>query len=381
MRIGIMLRAFDEQGGVGVYTRNVVRELLEIDRGNQYVLLYRNPANLGLYGGLENVEETVVRGANNFVWDQISVPLACWRHQLDLVFHPKFTVPLLAPCRAAMVVHGADWFIPEQARFYGRWDVRYVRAVMPHYFRKSSVVLSVSKLTTENFRRVLGLPPEKIRTVYFGPARHFRRILDPVELAAVRERYALPERFLLSLSKRRGDARKNLDQLLLAYERYHGESDRPLPLVVGGKDCEQFRGEYRIPDDGWGRDVRFPGWVDQEDLPAIYTLAELFLYPSRLEAFPIPLTEAMACGTPIVTSDANGLREIAGDSAVLVDPEDPRAIARGIARVLGDPDLRASLSAKGLARVERFSWERCGRETLEILEGLGRGDATAATPS
>ena len=374
-----MLRSFDEKGGVGVYARNVVRELLDLDARNDYVLFYRDPANLGSYAARPNVEEKVVRGANNFVWDQIAIPLACWRSDLDLVFHPKFTVPLLAPCKAAMVVHGADWFIPEQARFYGRWDVRYVRMAMPLYFRRASVVLSVSELTTQNFRRVLGVPPQKIRTVYFGPARHFARVDDPAELAAVRERYRLPVRYLLSLSKPLGDERKNLDQLLRAYARYHASGERPLPLVIGGRDCERFRVQYGIPAQGYGRDILFPGWIDQADLPAVYTGADLFVYPSRLEAFPIPLTEAMACGTPIVTSDANGLREIAGDAALLVDPEDPEAIAGAIARVLADSGLRASLSARGLERVQRFSWERCARETLTILEGLAPGQQRAAT--
>ena len=379
MRIGIMLRSLDEKGGVGVYTRNVVRELLDLDEHNRYVLFYRDPANLGRYAARPNVEERVIRGANNFVWDQIAIPIACWRSRLDVVFHPKFSVPLLAPCRAAMVVHGADWFIPEQARFYGRWDVRYIRTAMPLYFRRAGVVLSVSRLTTENFRRVLRIPAEKIHTVYFGPARHFRRIEDGEGLEAARARYRLPERFLLTLTKARGgDTRKNLDQLLLGYARYHAEAERPVPLVIGGEDCERFRAQYQIPRDGFGRDIHFPGWIEQKDLPAIYTLADLFVYPSRLEAFPIPLTEAMACGTPIVTSDANGLREIAGDAAVLVDPEDPAAIAEAIARVLSDADLRASLAARGLERVKGFSWDRCARDTLSILEALAN-DASTAT--
>jgi glycosyltransferase involved in cell wall biosynthesis len=379
MRIGVMLRAFDEKGGVGVYARNVVRELLDLDRRNHYVLFYRDPANLGSHAARPNVEERVVRGANNLVWDQIRIPIACWRSRLDLVFHPKFTVPLFAPCRAAMVVHGADWFIPDQARFYGWWDVRYIRTAMPLYFRRAGVILSVSAMTTENFRKVLRVPPGKIRTVYFGPARHFRRIEDGATIEATRARYALPERFILTLCKPLGDRRKNLDQLLRAYERYHGSAERPLPLVVGGRDCDRFRSEYRIPEAGYGRDILFPGWIEQEDLPAIYSLAELFVYPSRLEAFPIPLTEAMACGTPIVTSDANGLREIAGEAAVLVDPEDPDAIASAMADVLADGQLRVSLSERGLARVKRFSWERCARETLAILEELGARGAGPAS--
>jgi glycosyltransferase involved in cell wall biosynthesis len=133
---------------------------------------------------------------------------------------------------------------------------------------------------------------------------------------------------------------------------------------------DQFRSEYGIPDDGWGRDVRFPGWLDQQDLPAIYSQADLYLYASNLEAFPIPLTEAMACGTPIVTSNVNGLDEIAGDAAVQVDPTDPGAIAAAIERVLADPGAQAELQRKGLERSRMFDWEKCAQKTLAILESV-----------
>ncbi len=124
MRIGMMLRALDEKGGVGVYTRNLVEELLRVDRNNEYVFFYRDRSNLGRYSEAENVKEIRVRGPNKAIWDQLAVPLVCWREKIDVVFHPKFTAPLLAPCKAIMVVHGADWFIPDQARFYSRLDVR-----------------------------------------------------------------------------------------------------------------------------------------------------------------------------------------------------------------------------------------------------------------
>jgi glycosyltransferase involved in cell wall biosynthesis len=251
---------------------------------------------------------------------------------------------------------------------------------MPAYFAKAAVVLSVSELTTENFRRVLRLRPEKIRTVYFGPARDFRPIEEPAALEAVRARYGLPERFVLTLTKRGGDGRKNLGTLLEAYARYHALETDPYKLVVGGKDCQLFRSEYGIPQDGYGRDILFPGWLDQKDLPAIYSLAGLYLYPSRLEAFPIPITEAMACGAPIVTSDANGLREIAGDAALFVDPEDPDAIAAAVGRVLRDTSLRTSLVARGFEQGKRFSWEKCARETLAILEDFAP-EAGGAAPA
>ena len=370
MRIGIMLRAFDEKGGISVYASNIVTELLRLGGHHHFVLYYRNQAHLGRFAGCAGVTERVIRGRNKAVWDQIAIPLACRRDRVDVLFHPKFTAPLLAPCPVVMTVHGADWFIPEQAGYYSRLDVQYIRAVMPLYFKKCAAVISVSQLTTDNFNRALRLPPDKIKTIYFAPARHFRRITDRARLQAVKAKYQLPDRFTLTLTKRLGDGRKNLQQIFKAYAHYHQQTADPRQLVVGGKDCYLFKAEYGIPDDGYGADILFPNWIDQQDLPAVYSLADLFLYPSNLEAFPIPLTEAMACGTPIVTSNVNGLEEIAGDAAVLVDPGDFVAIANALCHVLSESELQARLSKKGLARAAQFTWDKCAQDTMTLLENL-----------
>lgn len=375
MRIGVMLRALDEKGGIGVYAANIVEELLSFDRKNQYVLFYREAGNVGRFSRYENVTERVLRAPHKAIWDQVAVPLACVRDGIEVLFHPKFTVPLLAPCKAVMVVHGADWFMPDQARFYGRWDVAYMRLVMPWYFRKAARVLSVSELTTENFRRVLRGSAGKLETVYFGPARCFAPVTSGEQLEQVRSRYGLPDRFILTLAKLGDGNRKNFRGLADGYALYHSRVDRPLKLVVGGEDCHLLAKQYGLSSVGAGADLVFPGWIEQEDLPAVYSMADLFLYPSNLEAFPIPLTEAMACGTPIVTSKVNGLEEIAGDAAFLVDPGLPEEISDGIVRVLGDEDLRKELARRGLRRVRMFSWEECGRRTLRILEGLMETEA------
>jgi glycosyltransferase involved in cell wall biosynthesis len=365
LRIGVMLRSLDEKGGIGVYTRGILDELIETDRENHYVLFYRSDANLGRYAGRANVTEHVVRAPHKILWDQVAIPRACKRSRIDVLFHPKFTVPLLAPCPSVMVVHGADWLVPEQARFYGRLDVVQARVMMPLYFRRAGLVLSVTELTTRNFRSALRLPEGKIRTVYLAPAKHFRRIEDRAELDRVRSRYGLPERFVLTLTKLSGAERKNFDGVLNTYRLLHPQV--PHKLVVGGVGCEALRERYAIPPDGWGADVVFPDWIDQSDLPAVYSMADLYLSPSRLESASIPLMEAMACGTPMVTSDANDLREIAGGAALLVDPEDPAAIADAALRILNDPQLAMTLSDRALERAKAFSWPRCARETLAAL--------------
>jgi glycosyltransferase involved in cell wall biosynthesis len=372
MRIGVMLRAIDEKGGVGVYTRNIVKELIDLDRSNEYLLMYRDPANLGLFAQFPNVREIWVKGTNKAYWDQVAIPAVSWKERTDVIFHPKFTVPLFAHCKTVMTVHGADWLIPEQAKFYTPLDVRYMRVMLPLYIQRSAAVISVSQETTDNFYGMLQLPAGKIQTIYFAPARTFRRIADPQILKKVRDRYHLPERFILTLTKRKGDGRKNFGQVINAYAQYHHQASMPHMLVVGGKDCHLFREEYHMPADGYGRDIVFPGWIDQADMPAVFSLADLYLYPSNLEAFPIPLTEAMACGTPILTSNVNGLLEIAGDAALLVDPSDADAIAQAIDQILSNPALHESLSRKGLERSALFSWDDCAQKTLDLLEKVAR---------
>ena len=368
MRIGIMLRSMDEKGGVGVYSRNIVKELLGLDSKNEYLLFYANPANLGSFSQHKEVKEIWVRGSNKAYWDQIAIPNACRKEKINLLFHPKFTVPLFAPCKAVMVVHGADWLIPEQAQFYTWSDVKYMQMMLPLYFMKSAAVISVSQETTDNFNKILKLPEGKVQTIYFAPARNFKRITDPEILQAAKAKYNLPDYFILTLTKRKGGGRKNLGHVFEAYSRYNQQTNDPHKLVIGGKDCYLFRDEYGIPTDGYGKNILFPDWIDQADMPAVFSLASLYLYPSNLEAFPIPLTEAMACGTPILTSNVNGLKEIAGDAAILIDPNDTESIANGISQILSDTNLRETLSRKGLERSSLFTWDLCASKTLELLE-------------
>jgi glycosyltransferase involved in cell wall biosynthesis len=370
MRIGMMLRTMDEKGGIGMYSRYLVEELLVIDHKNQYVLFYRSPEHLGKFSHYTNVKEVVLKAYNKALWDQLSIPLAARREKLDLIFHPKFTVPFFTSCKTMMVLHGADWFIPEQAQYYKPLDVRYIKTVMPWYCKKADSIISVSQLTTDNFNKILRLPPGKVTTIYFGPAKFFRQVKDPDILQKVREKYRLPAKFIFSLSKYGigGGNRKNIDKIFLAYQIYHQKSANPLPLVIGGKNCHKYQSEYNLSPDDYGRNILFPGFLEQEDLPAIYSQAELYLYPSNVEAFPIPLTEAMACGTPIITSNVNGLEEIAGDAALLVDPTKVNVIAKALNQVLTNDDLKVTLSTKGLERSKKFTWEKCAKKTLEMLE-------------
>jgi glycosyltransferase involved in cell wall biosynthesis len=369
MKIGIMLRSLDEKGGIGVYTKNLIEELINIDNKNQYVFFYKNKENIGKYSSYKNVKEVTVNGNNKLYWDQIAVAQAGARENVDVLFNPKFTIPLFGKFKKMMVVHGADWFIPEHAKFYNKWDVKYIKFMMPKYLKASDKVLSVSEITTENFNKILNLPSGKVKTVYFGPAKFFKRIDDQNEIQNIKDKYALPEKFILSLSRYGfgGGMRKNIDKLFAAIKLVY-EKNKEIKFVIGGKNIDKYIEDLNLKNEKFIENIIFPGWIDQQDLPAIYSSCEMYLYPSNVEAFPIPLTEAMTCGTPIITSDANGLREIAGDAALFVDQENETEISKAIFSLLNNSDLKKELSEKGLKRSKIFSWEKCGRETLEAIE-------------
>jgi glycosyltransferase involved in cell wall biosynthesis len=247
-------------------------------------------------------------------------------------------------------------------------DRKYIRLMMPVYCKKASAIISVSQITTDTFNQLFSLPKEKVKTVYFAPGKQFKRIENESILQNIRANYDLPEKFILTVTGYDRGPRKNIKGILEAYKIHHGKT--PHKLVIAGKDCYRFKEDYAIPDHGYGGDIVFPGWVDQKDLPAFYSLADLFLYPSIVEAFPIPITEALACGTPIVTSNANGLKEIAGDAALFIDPQKPEEIAGAMCRVLSDSAVQSDLSSKGLQRAQVFNWRKCATETLGIIESL-----------
>lgn len=379
MRIGIMMRSADEVGGISVYARNIVEELLKIDAANTYVLFYKTDKHLGRYKHYPNCRELLLPGRSKAIWDQVQIPRAARREKVDLIFNPKFTVPLFTRCKTVMVVHGADWFIPPFDEVYNSLDVFYIKRVMPLYLRKADFVTSVSDYSTDGFVQAFPWLRDKIKTVYFGPHRNFRVIEDRDRLESVRARYNLPQEFILTVIRYdhgTKNTRKNFPGMVEAYAKYKRMGGKE-KFVVVGRDCDMYARENDLEGLGVKEDVLFPGLVDQEDLPAFYNLASLYLYTTIIEAFPIPTTEAMACGCPIVTSDSTGLKELTEGVSVAVEPTDTDAIAGAISKVLSDPALQKEMRAKGLERSKMFSWEKCARQTLEIFERLagssGRG--------
>ena len=367
-----MLRHYDQHGGgVKVYTQRLLRALLDLKSGHEFVFLYRNPALLGTYRGEPGVAEAALPARSVLTWDQLAVPAAVKRHGIDLLFNPKYSIPLNASCPAVWVCHGLDWYVmPWASKMVDRLSHRFL---VPRYAARAGAIIAVSEITRQHVMEYLPVAPERVVTVYSGVDDVFRHHPENGRLEQVRSKYALPNRFLLYAGAIYPP--KNFTRLIQAYAAV-GPA-RGIPLVVaGGENRFLSEAELREPERlGIGEWVRWAGWVEQEDLAIFYALAEALLLPSLFESCGLPVLEAMAAGCPVVTADRYGTRELAEGAAVLVNPESVDSIADGIGRVMDNEPLRASLISAGRARSGEFRWQRCAAETLRVLERVHAGSA------
>jgi glycosyltransferase involved in cell wall biosynthesis len=357
-----MLRHAAQLGGVGTYTRSLVEQLLRQDRDNHYVLLYADPALLGSHADPPRVIEEATAARSSLVWDQWTVPAFVRKHRLDLVFNPKLSVPLLARCRKIFVMHGGEWFVfPENYSLAFRL---YHRIFGPLYCRSADAFVAATAAAADDIALALACDRRKIRAIHHGVDPRFRRGADAAEARRLRQAHGLPERYALWVGQIY--PMKNLGGLIRAFRRVRDQFD--CGLVIAGKPhLKAERDLAFIGSCGLERDVVRLGWVPDEDLPALYRQAAVFAFPSLYEGFGIPIIEAMASGCPVVTSNRGAPAEVAGDAALLVDPEDDASIAAGICRVLGDATLGGELVARGRRRAESFTWERCAAETLALF--------------
>jgi glycosyltransferase involved in cell wall biosynthesis len=380
-----MLRAIDDVDGQGIYIRKLCDALFDLDTQNEYVAFYSHPSQLGRYRQRPNVREVLVSGGNKLLWDQLLVPLAARRESLDILFHHKFSIPVLSPCPTVVQQRGTEyWSHPE---FYvglsGRLDQLYNRLMIPLYCRRAARVLTNSDTLGEELIRYVGVPRTKLRTVYASADSSFHPVTHRVTLDRVRQRYSLPDApFVLMVVKghqvlrqaggKTLTPRKNVEATLEAYGRVRrraleaGATAIP-PLVILGLGIAERLTEAVIAEHADPEVVHTPGFVQFADMPAVYSMARALLFPSRYESFGIPIVEAMACGCPVVTSNTSACPEVAGGAAILVDPDDLEGLALAMERVSFDDTLADELRRRGLRRAAAFSWANSARTLLSEL--------------
>lgn len=239
---------------------------------------------------------------------------------------------------------------------------------MPRILPKCRKIVTVSQFECDRIRTALGLDPERITAIYNGYNERFRPLDDVAQTVG---KYLSDPGYIFFLGNT--DPKKNTSGTLRAYAEYVRRSEKPLPLLVADlreQAAEEILREIGAPE--LRGMLRLPGYIPNGDLPAVYNGASAFLYTSLRESFGIPQLEAMACGTPVVTSNTSAIPEVAGPGAILVDPTSPTAIADALLRLETDPAFRAEQVAYGLERVKLFSWEQTARQLLALYESLGR---------
>ncbi|MGH2569667.1 MAG: glycosyltransferase family 4 protein [bacterium] len=363
--------------GVGNYVLELVRGFAALDEDVRFDLCVRGGSaicDLRLDERFTTFETRISHESHPLgdLWEELVLPRRAAGLGADVLHGPAFVIPC-RPMRIARVVtiHDLVAFthphtIPRKYALYMRWQIR--RAV-----RHATRVITVSRSVADDLARVLGVRREGVEPVLHGVSPRFRPP-DPAVVEDVRRRHGLPNPYVLFVGNL--EPRKNVPGLVRAFRSIRERFGRPLDLVVVGRKAWLSDKLVRELGADPTRDaVRVLGYVPAEDLPALYGAAEVFAFPSFHEGFGLPVLEAMACGTPVVTSGTSSLPEVAGDAAVLVDPGSPSSIAEGLLEVLLRADRRAELVQRGLRRVAQLDWLRTARETLRVYR-----EARAAAP-
>lgn len=370
--IGVMLRHIDDKGGISVYTRNMLYHMLKLDQHNQYVLFFAAEACLGTYKEYPNVREVLVSSGkapmSRLIWDQYLLPKYLKRYDVDVVFNPKLSVPLFAGCKTVFTMHGLEQFAA--SRCFMWHDRLYFKSAMRLYCRKADAILCATQAGKADLQRYLGAAADKIRVIPYSYNGRCRVIDDESDLRKAREKFGLPDRFLLFVG---GIAPlKNVPTLLRAFNSLKRKGYEHKLVIVGFRRWKHERDMAVVSDLGLDKEVIELGFVDDEDLPRIYNLADCYVLPSFYEGFGIPILEAQACGCPVVMSNPAPMKEVSGSAALIFDPRDYRELAEEIATLLENEELRAKLIERGLENVKKYDWSTTAEKTIRLLEETAR---------
>jgi glycosyltransferase involved in cell wall biosynthesis len=363
MRIAIDIRKFDDFG-IGTYVRNLVHWLARLDHETEYVLVCR-PQDCERVEQLgPNFRAMPDRSANYSVAEQLTIPLDLQRARADLFHAPHYVLPALTPCRSIVTIHDCiHLMFPEYLP--GKLAHLYAQLFFWVAANRSARVLTVSEASKRDIVRFFPIPSDKVDVIYNAIDDRFSEPPDAAQLDQVRERYQLHDRFLLYSGNVK--PHKNLERLIDAFARLQSAGGSDIKLLITGSEISRYatlrRAVHRY---NLHKHVRFLGFLTADTLAALYHLADAFVFPSLYEGFGLPPLEAMATGTPVLTSNVSSLPEVVGDAALLVDPRDPEAIAEGMHQILTDEPMRQRLITRGRARASDFSWETSVRRVLEI---------------
>jgi glycosyltransferase involved in cell wall biosynthesis len=352
--------------GIGTYVRNLLRHLARLDDRTEFVVLCRDEdrafaAELG-----ENFRAVPERSRAYSIREQFAVPLNLRREGAHLFHAPHYVLPPLTPCRSVVTIHDCihlrfPQYLPNKLGY------AYARTALWVAAHRSARVLTVSEASKRDILRYFRIPESKISVIYNAIDERFNEEPAADEVMRIQERYQLYDPFVLYAGNIK--PHKNLERLIEAfYTIRRGELAHVKLLIIGDQISKYAALRRTVHRYKLHKHVRFFGFVADATLAILYRLARVFVFPSLYEGFGLPPLEAMASGTPVITSNVSSLPEVVGDAAMLINPYEPDAIAGAMRRVLSDDRLHDDMRERGLARVREFSWDRSVRRVREIYD-------------
>jgi glycosyltransferase involved in cell wall biosynthesis len=345
-----------QQTGVATYVHNLVRELQGVAKPGEIELFSSHSLNEDYH-----LPVRVVPGHPFWTTFWLGTHFLLRGHAPQVMLYPAHALPWYSPSKNVVVIHDLafelfpDHFTPS--------DLKRLRRLTHRAVRKADHLIAVSKSAKDDLVRLYGVSPDKITVVYHGCDHELFKIQP--DITPVLKKYALNRPYLVSVGTLQ--KRKNHLGLLRAWETArHNGLDVDL-VLVGGKGWLSDELFKAIADSPYNKDIHQVGYVDREELPALYQGAVAFVLPSLYEGFGMPVLEAMACGTPAITSNTSSLGELYQDVAITVDPTDKEALVKSMREMVENKSLREELSQKGLSYAEKFTWEKTATETYQLL--------------
>jgi glycosyltransferase involved in cell wall biosynthesis len=362
LRVGIEISPLlMRMSGMPNYLLGLLRGLAAVDDRNEYLLYTNRPLTIDL----DLPERFKVRIVNRPIpwlqaWFQLALPHRLLQDEVDIYHAPWHRFPLYLPVPSVLTVHDLSGYLMPGIHTL---QTRIHNFMMPSYLRRAKQIIAVSGFTAAEIRRHFPETAGRVTVVHEAASPLYHRVVDPDVLSRTLKRYGLPQRFILYLGAL--EPRKNVVGLLKAYKSIAGSVDQV--LVLAGSRSWKYEPILDLLKQSPLRErVMLAGSFNKDDVPTLLSLADFLAWPSLYEGFGLPVIEAMACGTPVLTSKDSAMSEVSGDAALLVDPQSVEEIAAGLENLCRDETLRSQLSTRGLERASHFSWEKTALETLAV---------------
>ena len=376
MKIGIEgQRLFREKKhGMDMVALELIKNLQEIDKKNEYLIFVKPDVDKNCFQETDNFKIIELNGGFFPVWEQFVLPVAARKHRCDILHCTSNTAPVNTKIPLIITLHDIIYLesisvLKKGGTWYQKFGNIYRRLVVPRVVHISKKIITVSEFEKDRIRNYFGYPEDDntLVAVYNGVSDYFKKIDDKKELKRVKQKYNLPDEFFFFLGNT--DPKKNTKGVLKAYSDFLKRNDKKITLVMLDYDKEALKKLLNeIDDKELINHIFLTGYVINTDLPAIYNLCKIFLYPSLRESFGIPVIEAMSCGTPVITSNTSSMPEISGGAAYIIDPFNTLEITKAIEKILSDENLRNDLINKGLKRAKKFSWRAMAENVLKLYE-------------